>query len=180
MHASVHEFFKTKTKETMFKGKKVLEVGSQDVNGSVRGFVTGFKPKEYLGTDLMAGSGVDRVLSAEKLAKELGAGSFDVVISTEMLEHAENWRSCVNNMKDVTSGLLIITTRSPGFPKHDWPGDYWRYTTKDFERIFADFDTVVLEEDPQDGHPGVFYIGKKSKRKRTDLSKIKIASAPTE
>ena len=178
MHASVHQFFKDKTKPAMFKGKRVLEVGSLDVNGSVRPFVEASEPREYIGTDFMPGQRVDAVVDAEKLVDEYGKDSFDVVISTEMLEHAEHWRECVNNMKQVTSDWLIITTRAPGFPLHSYPDDWWRYTPDDFARIFADFDTVELMPDTDPNSPGVFYIGRKTKKKPVDLDEIHLLSAP--
>lgn len=178
MHASVHQFFRDHTDASMFKGLKVLEVGSYDVNGSVRPFVEACKPSQYLGTDFLPGPRVDRVIDAEKLVEELGANSYDVVISTEMLEHAEHWRECVNQMKAVTRDLLIITTRGPGFPLHSYPDDHWRYTTDDFERIFADFETQVLMPDTDPNSPGVFYIGNKTSRKPVDLSQINLTPAP--
>lgn len=178
MHKSVLSFFDKHTKPDMFTGKTVIEVGSLDVNGSVRGPVLAHRPASYVGIDFVKGKGVDKLLSAEKLVDEYGPRSFDTVISTEMLEHAENWRECVNAMKDVCKTWLIITTRGPGFPRHSYPNDHWRYTVDDFERIFADFDTVQLMPDTDPHSPGVFYIGKKTRRKQTDLASIDLLPAP--
>ena len=178
MHASVHYFFANETNETMFKGKRVLEVGSYDVNGSVRPFVEAFKPFEYIGVDFIAGPRVDRVVDAVKLVEAFGKESFDVVVSTEMLEHAEHWRECVNQMKQVTKDLLIITTRGPGFPLHSYPDDWWRYTVEDFEKIFADFDVDVLMPDTDPASPGVFFIGRKSDRQAVNLDDIHLEPAP--
>jgi hypothetical protein len=179
MHASVHQFFRDYTKPEMFKGKTIIEVGSYDVNGSVRDAVEASKPKSYLGVDFIAGPRVDQVIDAVDLVKEFGKNSFDVVISTEMLEHAEHWRVCVNNMKDLTKDLLIITTRGPGFPLHSYPHDWWRYTPENFADMFADFDIEINMHDTDPTHPGVFFIGRKTRRKRVDLSKIDLMPAPT-
>lgn len=178
MHASVHQFFKDYTKPEYFKGKKVLEVGSLDVNGSVRPFVLDIGVYSYTGVDFIDGLMVDEVVNAENLVERFGKNSFDTVISTEMLEHAEHWRECVNNMKDVTSDLLIITTRGPGFPLHSYPDDWWRYTVEDFQKIFADFEIIELMNDTDPNSPGVFFIGKKTKRKRADLTDIHLTPAP--
>jgi len=178
MHASVHEFFKNKTNRTIFKGKTILEVGALDINGTVRPFVESHDPTLYLATDFMAGPGVDQVVAAEKLVETFGKNSFDVVVSTEMLEHAENWRECINNMKDVTQEYLIITARGPGFPLHSYPDDWWRYTTEDMARIFADFTIIENMQDTDPQSPGVFFIGKKARRKRVDLSTIELEPAP--
>ncbi|MDH7478371.1 MAG: class I SAM-dependent methyltransferase [Candidatus Bathyarchaeota archaeon] len=71
-----------------FKGKRILEVGSKCVNGSVRPLVEKFcSPKEYIGIDIEKGMYVDVILPAERLVEHFGESSFDVVISTELLEH---------------------------------------------------------------------------------------------
>ena len=179
MHASVHQFFDNYITSDMIKGRKVLEVGSYDVNGSVRPFVESLNPKDYHGIDFIGGPRVDAVVNATDVSAKYGKNSFEVVISTEMLEHAEDWRVCVNNMKDVTSDLLIITTRGPGFPLHSYPDDWWRYTVEDFARIFADFEILELMKDTDPDSPGVFFIGKKTRLKRVDLSPIELIPAPS-
>jgi len=178
MHASVHQFFAENTSRTTFKGKRVLEVGSLDINGSVRHYIADCGPREYIGTDFMDGPLVDEVVDAVDLVKRYGKNSFDVVVSTEMLEHAEHWRDCINSMKQVTSNLLVITTRGPGFPLHSYPDDWWRYTPDDFSKIFADFDIEINKPDTDPNSPGVFFMGRKTKRTPVDLTKIDITPAP--
>jgi len=56
-------------------------------------------------------------------------------------------------------GLLVITTRSPGFPLHSYPYDFWRYTVDDFKKIFHGMRILRLMEDPQ--APGVLFAGVK-------------------
>ena len=63
----------------LFIGKRVLEIGSLDINGAVRSY---FEDCEYLGIDLVYGKGVDLVMHGADVGAE-----FDVVISTEALEH---------------------------------------------------------------------------------------------
>ena len=134
----------------------ILEVGSADINGSLRPWLEHFSPRSYIGTDIAPGPGVDLVLPAEQLTYHFGERRFDLVVSTEMLEHAEHWRDAVWNMMAVTApgGLMIVTTRSPGFPRHDWPSDHWRFTIEDFFWIWAGWDIQRLDSDPQ--LPGVF------------------------
>ena len=97
-------------------------------------------PSEYLGVDAEAGIGVDEICWAEDIVGRFGEQSFDVVIATELLEHVADWRPVVENLKQVLhdGGVLVVTTRSEGFPYHAWPHDHWRYSIDDFRQIFAD------------------------------------------
>lgn len=175
---SVLEFFIESINIDEFKGKRVLEVGSKYVNGSVRPLIEKFcEPKEYVGIDLEQGKFVDIVLSAERLVEYFGEESFDVVISTEVLEHVKDWRQVINNIKRVTKhdGWIYITTRSFGFPYHAYPHDYWRYELNDLRKIFSDFIIIDLKNDPI--APGVFMKAKKPKKwNPKNLSQISLYS----
>lgn len=151
-------------------GKRVLEVGAYDINGSLRSLLASWGPCEYLGVDLCEGPGVDRVCSVTQLVEQLGAEAFDVVLSTEMLEHVRDWRAAVSNLKNVCrpGGILLCTTRSPGYPYHEAPGDYWRFSHDDMAAIFEDFEILSLESDP--ASPGIFLKARKPERfKEKDL-----------
>src|SRR5678815_5993674 len=75
---------------------KVLEVGSYNVNGSLKKLIP-----HRVGTDMRAGPEVDIVCNAEDLRKHFDAESFDAVISTETLEHIKDWRAAVTAMWEV-------------------------------------------------------------------------------
>jgi hypothetical protein len=78
-----------KTGEGFFRcygheGCKILDVGSMNVNGTLREFAP--KGSEYVGVDLTAGPGVDVVLTKPGYLP-FPRDSFDLVISTSSLEH---------------------------------------------------------------------------------------------
>lgn len=148
----------------LIKGKRVIEIGSRDVNGNVKDNIMTYAPQEYIGVDIEHGKNVDVICKAEDLLDKYGLESFDVVISTELMEHVYDWKKVINNMKLLCKGggLIMITTRSFGFAKHNWPEDYWRYEVGDMEYIFSDFlprGYLTVEKDWQ--NPGVFVFGQK-------------------
>jgi SAM-dependent methyltransferase len=157
-----------------FRGKTVLEVGSRDVNGSVRPVLEPVA-QNYVGVDIARGPSVDEICDVSEIVERFGEESFDAVVSTEMIEHIRAWRSAIDNLKAVLKpqGVLLVTTRSKGFRVHGWPWDYWRYEPEDFEVIFSDFDGRIIATDAK--APGVFIKATKSDRKQ-DLSGIALHS----
>ena len=97
-----------------FTACHTLEVGSFDVNGTVDSIFRG----QYWGVDKRHGPGVDQVADGENLP--FSAGSYDVVVSTETLEHVERpWR--------FVSEMARVCKSGGAFPEHDVPHDYWRF-----------------------------------------------------
>lgn len=158
----------------------VLEVGSQNINGSLRAHVESLRPMSYVGVDFVSGEGVDIVCDASDLVARFGPNSFHVVISTETLEHAQDWRGAVDAMKRVLvpGGVLLLTARSPGFQLHGYPHDWHRFTPADMAKIFADFQIETIGTDHE--APGVLVFARKPMTWRPsdlDLSTIDVAPA---
>lgn len=164
MNPSVLAFASAALAPHEIAGKRVVEAGALDVNGSVRAVIEALGPASYAGTDLETGPGVDLVCSAEYLPSLLGRDCADVVISTEMLEHAEDWRAAVTGLVRILApgGCLLLTTRSMGFPYHPHPDDYWRFSVRAMELIMkaAGLDLVRCEPDSPDS-PGVLAFARK-------------------
>jgi O-antigen biosynthesis protein len=160
MHDSVMTWVDVKVMSLGLHGR-ILELGSLDVNGTVRSLFRA--STSYLGVDKQPGPGVDAVMDANKL--ELEDDSFDVVVSTEMLEHDPHpWLSFQEAFRVlVPGGTLLLTTRGPGFPLHDYGGDYYRYTGDALVALakYAGFDVCSVEDDTFSGHPGAFIHARK-------------------
>lgn len=99
-----------------FERSKVLEVGSLNINGSVRKFFD--SPSKYIGCDLGEGDGVDIVCRGHELPYE--DNSFDVVISCECFEHDQYWQQTFQKMINLAriGGLVLFSCATIGRPEH--------------------------------------------------------------
>jgi len=98
-----------------FHKKQVLEVGSLNINGTVRDF---FTECNYIGIDVAEGKDVDIVCEGQKF--DAPTESFDVTISCECFEHNPEWVATFRNMYRIvrTAGLIIMTCATTGRPEH--------------------------------------------------------------
>lgn len=157
MHPSVQNFVGAVVAEHQLAERSVLEVGSLDVNGSVRSYFTG----AYHGIDMREGPGVDQVLLASEVWVHYPL-SYDVVLSTEVLEHdPEPWLSLASMMHATKpEGRLILTARGfderGAFPVHGFPQDHFRYSVTGMTCLLerTGWTQVEVEKDPE--FPGVF------------------------
>jgi len=138
--------------ESEIRDKRILEVGSMDVNGSPRLVIERLEPSGYIGIDLAPGPGVDIVCKCEELVERFGEESFDFIISTCALEHIEDWKTSISNIKKVCKKKGYILIIVPGkWPQHDYPHDYWRFSKDDMVYIFSDCKILKLNSDYQPG-----------------------------
>jgi SAM-dependent methyltransferase len=116
-HPAQAEYFSSVREHypTHFDSARVLEVGSLDINGSVRDL---FHACDYTGIDLQPGPGVDLACPGHLLA--LPTAEFDTVISAECFEHNPFWRETLANMLRMTrpGGLLVISCATTGRKEH--------------------------------------------------------------
>jgi len=135
----------------------ILEVGSLDVNGSVRELFRGF----YTGVDIREGPGVDYIGSGHDLPSLFRGDKFDVVVCTEVLEHDPAFWLTLAGIRAVLrpGGSLLLTTRGNGFGEHREPTDLWRFMPDSLE-VLADLAGCWTDDarlDPQ--VPGIFLHG---------------------
>jgi len=159
---------------TSFFNKKVLEVGSLNINGSIRMFFTNC---EYLGIDVGPGRGVDLVCEGQSL--DHPNESYDTVGSCECFEHNPHWVETFNNMVRMTKpgGLVFMTCATTGRPEHgttrtspaDSPltigigWDYYKNLTEQDFRDNIDIDSIFSEHKFEVGapHPDLYFYGVK-------------------
>ena len=149
-HQEQLEFIETLSKHfpQFFLKVKVLEIGSLDINGSIRKF---FDQCEYIGIDVAEGNGVDVVCQGQNYDDP--DNSFDHVISCETMEHNPYWKETFTNMVRLCrpGGLVTMACATSGRGEHgtsrtsslDSPLTVkmgWEYyqnlTKKDFTRHF--------------------------------------------
>src|SRR6266481_4259011 len=113
--------------ESYFDGQapSVLDVGSRDINGTLRACAP--PGTKYVGVDLESGAGVDVVLKdPNKLPFE--PNSFDATVSSSCFEHDQMFWLTFLEMARVTKhgGFIYINAPSNGF-YHSYPYDNWRF-----------------------------------------------------
>lgn len=98
-----------------FIGKKVVDFGSLDINGCNRHL---FSDCDYTGIDIGPGNNVD-IISPAHLAP-IPDDAFDVVVSTECLEHDKHWKLTLLRAYNVlkVGGLLFFSCATSGRPEH--------------------------------------------------------------
>ncbi len=136
----VHNFVKEQKEKYQIKGK-VLDIGSMDINGSVKDLFD-----DYVGLDMRQGKNVDIVANAHEIPF---SDAFDCVVCCEMLEHDDNPFLTAKEIRRVlkVGGYLILTASGISFPKHEYPSDYWRFTGDGLRVLFKDLGILEVRED---------------------------------
>ena len=107
----------------------MLEIGSRNINGSVRPLFNG---AVYLGIDTTAGPGVDETADGAHFQPGL---LLDTVVCCEVLEHTESAADIIGNSLRILEpgGVLIVTCAAPPRAPHSavdggalQPGEYYQ------------------------------------------------------
>jgi ubiquinone/menaquinone biosynthesis C-methylase UbiE len=114
-HSQQRDFFQgvKNKKPEAFTGVEVLEVGSLNINGTVRDF---FDSTQYIGADVAEGRDVDVVCNGENL--DYPDNSFDVAVSAECFEHNPEWVATFRNMWRMSKKYVMMTCASEGRAEH--------------------------------------------------------------
>lgn len=120
---------------------RILEIGSRDING------TPTRRAVYFGVDRILGENVD--VQADGHALPFSGAAFDFVICAETLEHDSAPWVTAKEIHRVCKpgGIVLVTVPGIGFPRHDYPSDFWRFTTDGLALLFADFEIMECVSD---------------------------------
>ena len=121
---------------------RFLEIGSRNINGTPTR-----RTSNYIGLDRIAGASVDIIGDGNCLP--FWSAIFDFVICAETLEHDRApWLTAREIYRVLREeGLLIVTVPGIGFPRHEFPKDYWRFTVDGLALLFKDFDIMECVND---------------------------------
>ncbi|MCW8087040.1 class I SAM-dependent methyltransferase [Sabulicella glaciei] len=139
-------------------GKRVLEIGSLDVNGSLRDVAP--LGTDYVGADLGPGRGVDIVVPAgEDLP--FPSDSFDACVSISCFEHdSVFWETICRIARVIRPGGLIYLDVPSNGPYHAYPRDIWRF--------YPDAGLALAEWARKEGFP-LTLVESGTLRRRADL-----------
>jgi SAM-dependent methyltransferase len=126
----------------------VLDIGAQDVNGSLRSVLP--KGFNYIGVDFVAGKNVDVVLT-DPYILPFDNDSADIILSSSCFEHSEMfWLSYLEILRVLKPrGLFYLNVPSNG-DFHRYPVDCWRFYPDSGGALSAwarrsGYDTLLLE-----------------------------------
>ena len=102
-----------------------------------------FRDREFIGCDIRAGCGVDRIEDAQNLS--FAAESVGAVLLFEVLEHLPHPSRAVDEAFRVlrADGLLAVSVPFT-YRLHGFPTDYWRFTASGVDRLLARFPSRVV------------------------------------
>jgi SAM-dependent methyltransferase len=180
-HAAQINFVEKVKKENLsfFENKKVIEIGSLDINGTVRTFFTNC---EYVGVDVGEGPNVDLVCPGQEV--DHTENTYDVSCSVNCFEHNPYWIETFRNMHRMTrvDGLIFVSVPTTGCPEHGTHGHKpedspltikygWNYyknlTEKDYrdnfnlDEMFSSYKFEEYRDDPSTTYDIYFYGFKK-------------------
>lgn len=166
---------------------RILEIGSLNVNGSLRDHSP--RNAEYIGLDFDAGEGVDIVVT--------GAGDwnvpdahFDLVIASSVFEHdSAFWRTFLEMCRKTKPGGHIYVSAPSNGAIHRYPRDCWRFypdsglALEDWARSEG-FDLTMIESfvagreaDNWNDFCAVFRLGPSTNEFNRDFVHAKVPSA---
>ena len=107
------------------EASRILEIGSLDVNGSLRTFAP--QASEYIGVDMTSGKGVDIVINPND-PLPFTDQSFDFIIASSVFEHDPTfWMTFLDVGRLLCKGGFFYLNVPSNGAVHRYPTDNWRF-----------------------------------------------------
>lgn len=104
------------------------------------------KAATYTTFDVVPGENIDVV--GDVLKAPFADGSFDSIVSTQVLEHVEKPWVMVSEMRRILRpGGICIVSAPFMFPYHAHPCDFFRFTTEGMKSLFVNENFEIVEID---------------------------------
>lgn len=118
-------FFRTYIPYKKQTTPRLVDIGAQDVNGSMKQVCP--KHVKYVGVDFVEGKGVDVVLE-DPYSFPFEKESFDIVVSSSCFEHSEMfWLTFLEMLRITKDDGLIYINAPSNAAYHRYPVDCWRF-----------------------------------------------------
>lgn len=173
MRANIRAFVAS-VAECFDMAEPIFEFGSyivagQEHLGDLRELFPG---RRYVGCDMRAGPGVDRIEDLGRLT--LPDDSVPSILCLETLEHVFEVRRAIDEIIRVLApgGIVVISTPL-NFYLHDYPGDYWRLTPSCLDRLLSPLGATIVGRQGVESFPHtVFAVGCKDPVPDTFASRV--------
>lgn len=139
MHQSAkfygQQFFNVYCAENWIEDFTIVDIGSQDINGSLREVAP--DSANYIGLDFAEGVGVDLVID-DPYCLPIPDSTVDMVVSSSCFEHAEFfWLSFLEIARVLKPGGFIYLNSPSNGKFHRYPVDCWRFYPDSGEALAA-------------------------------------------
>lgn len=134
MQKSIHQFMQIFARHILV-AEPIYEFGAYHVQGMPEEDLRPlFEGKDYIGSDMRAGPGVDMILDLHEI--DLPDATASCVICLDTLEHVEYPRNAMSEIHRILrpDGIAVISSVFE-FPIHNHPNDYWRFTPEGFRSL---------------------------------------------
>jgi len=167
----VDKYLKSKSHDNLI----ILDLGSQDINGSYKALFSspGWK---YFGLDISPGKNVDMVIPDVYSWENIHSDCADVFISGQTFEHIEFiWLTMAEMFRVLKPGGLCCIIAPSGGVEHKYPVDCWRiypdgfkslakYAGLEIIEVFTQWENKNYPDGSDQWHDSIL-IGKKPEKK---------------
>jgi SAM-dependent methyltransferase len=135
-----------------------------------------FKGREYIGCDIRAGLGVDRIEDAQALG--FADSSIGTILLFDILEHLPHPEKAISEARRALSdgGLLALSVPF-NYRLHGFPSDYWRFTASGIYTLLSEFsEKIVFSVGPQVKPAFIFAVAAKTTSREFKEKSIRFQS----